>query len=174
MNKAAKPILIFSKLFCVVSLFIVLNACVSNNTDMLIGQKAVYPFYNDHSGQALAEYLYTAQTIDASHGNRAHKTGAVHTVYIAAASADNRQLVQQMKVLAKLDAQDLQLVYVQALADAIDAHGYYTLPQTALEILQDRDFRFLIVSPQNRIILASDKVLLLSQLEQLFARPFDY
>jgi len=87
---------------------------------------------------------------------------------IVVASEKKSQLYRkQFEYLNRLDAENLSLIYISALSDKVDTHGYHTDESVADKILDGRNFIAVIYTPEGVMLFSSENVLTDKEIENI-------
>ena len=76
----------------------------------------------------------------------------------------------QFKFLNRLDAENLSLIYISALSDNADTHGYHTDERVAGNFLDGRNFITLIFFPDGALLFRSENVLTDTQIKNIVTK----
>ncbi len=84
----------------------------------------------------------------------------VNSIYIVVASSKkSEQYQKQLDYLKTLDAEQMSLIYIVALVDKPDTHGYHTSTDIAKQILGNDNFKMQIFSPSGKLLSEFGNVL---------------
>ena len=94
----------------------------------------------------------------------------LYVVLVAAKSSHHKLYKEQFNTLDKLDVESLSLIFISAISNKEDAHGYHTSMSVAKSILRKNDFVVEIYSPDGDKISGSTSVYTKAQIEELIRK----
>jgi len=89
---------------------------------------------------------------------------------VVASSSRSHLFKEQFDYLKRLDAESLSLIYISALSDEADTHGYHTDVEVAEKLLSGRKFRVIIYAPEGSLLLCSEQVLNDKEIEEIITK----
>ncbi len=89
------------------------------------------------------------------------------TSIVVASSKKSEKYQKQLNYLDSINAEQMSLIYITALADKPDTHGYHTSIEISKQILGEDNFKVKIFSPIGELLLESKNILSDKEIKKL-------
>jgi hypothetical protein len=123
------------------------------------GKSADFTFHDAHGN------IYSASSTPTKLQKEFDLSSKPKIVVIAASSISNIKYKEQISEISKLNAEELQFLYVLANSEEEDNSGYYSTLTASSKILDGKEFKILIYGGQGEIIKSSDTVIKAEELK---------
>lgn len=125
-------------------------------------QKMNFDFF-DASGKK-----YNSETFSEQLGKEYKTNFNEQIILLLTPNKNDTTYLRQEKILTKIDAEELQIIYVVACKNEELTDGYYTSRETAKKLMGESDnFRVYIVDSEGKLKYKSDRVVSQKRIEEL-------
>ncbi len=128
-------------------LLIVLSGCVSTS------ESAEFRFYDAHGEE------YNSLTAPSNFKKEFNLDAQPKMVIVATSSSSNPEYKEQIDVISKVNAEEMEYLYVIANSEEEQSQGYYMTREDSANILEGTTFKIIVFDGLSKAIKESNQVI---------------